>query len=230
VLDNAHQQNQSPFFQRLPAELRLVVYAFVFGSPIFQVLTPEGGGVSIPLGFLQRARDKPGNLPILVRLPCLADLNHVHYFNAMRCHSANHWFWKSYTKRSCFCRRPALGDLVRACRLLYAESISVLYARTSFVFENTQRFNHIFKSTPLNQQFMTSPLRFVQDIRISVTYDYPYSRKDMYAGFTVLVEQAVSLKKLKLAVELSRWSWPDSRADSWRGENKHLVKKKLENN
>lgn len=226
VLDNAYQQILSPFFQRLPAELRLVVYAFFFGSQTVQVLTPEGGGVFTPYGgFLKPAL---GSSPILVRLPCLADLNDMHCFNAMRCHSANYCFWNGMdTVRSCFCRRPTIGGLLRACRLLYAESISVLYARTSFVIETTQLFGGIYKSTPLNQQFTTSPLRFVQDIQIRITYHYPYNRKDMYAGLTMLAEQAVSLKKLKLAVKLTQNDWPKSRADSWRGENKYLVKKSL---
>ena len=43
----------------------------------------------------------------------------------------------------------------------------------------------------------------------------------------MLAEQAVSLKKLKLAVELTPCDWPEFRADSWRGENKDLVKKSL---
>jgi hypothetical protein len=76
MLNNAYQQNQSPFLQRLPAELRLIIYAFVFLSQAVHIIARGGleyyimRGLPIPVG---------GRLPELMGLPCKLELEDVSY-------------------------------------------------------------------------------------------------------------------------------------------------------
>jgi hypothetical protein len=141
-------------------------------------------------------------------------------FDAGKCH-----------RSSCSCPKPAIGGLFRACRLLYAESVSLLYTNTSFVFNDPYIFDELCKAITTNQQFTTSPLRFVRDMRICTSLfsfrPYPGHIRKLYSGLTLLTEQAVALKRFDLKIRTPCDSRPVAQADLWSRETKHLLKETL---
>jgi hypothetical protein len=193
MLDKADQQNQSPFFQRLPAELRLIIYAFYFPSQtvsIFERYGRDGQGRSLEL---------------------------------------RGWRWNQFLP-GCPETHPyqpvAIGGLVRACRLLYFESVSLLYTNTSFNF-GIHLFNAFCEAISVNQQFTPAPLMFMRDIRIVVDCPGLQDIRDANAGLTLLVEQAANLRRFELKVRESRMSWEDTREGIWSGERRCLLKETL---
>ena len=217
VLDSADQQNQSPFFQCLPTELRLAIYTFVLQSQRVHILVH--GVNPIYSSDLLPSTVKRSWLEWSA-MPC-AKLKHMSCFDASRCHS--------------FCSRPcsrlAIGGLFRACRLLYAESVSLLYTNTAFVFINPYTFNELCKAITTNQQFTTSPLRFVRDVRIRINpfslQHHPGQIGDLYSGLTLLIEQAVTLKRFDLTVPTCGVNTLVASADLWSRETKRLLKEIL---
>jgi hypothetical protein len=152
-LDSADQQNQSPFFQRLPTELRLAIYTFVLQSQNVHILMRS---VKATYSSYLYPSNITSSWLEWRALPC-AKLKHMLCFDPSKCH-----------RFLCSCPRLDIGGLFRACRLLYAESVSLLYTNTSFVFGNPYTFNKLCIAITTNQQFATSPLRFVRDTRIGV--------------------------------------------------------------
>jgi hypothetical protein len=226
MLNNAYQQNQSPFLQRLPSELRLIIYAFVFLSQTVHVMARGGRkyytmrGLPIPVG---------GRLPELMSLPCKLELEDVSYtpgvapcFDILRCYGID------VIVAPCRCQPLAIGGLVRACRLLYVESVSLLYTNTSFAFNCTHNFNVFCKATSLNRQFAPPPLMFIRDIRISVPGPNPEDIRDINAGLTLLTEQAVNLKRFEVVVKHTGMDLRDTRADILCGERRRLLEETFE--
>ena len=146
---------------------------------------------------------------------------YVPCFYARRCHGADVFYPR------CRYQPLAIGCLVRACRLLYVESVPLLYTNTSFVIDYIHNFNVFCKAISVNQQFAPPPLMFVRDIRISVTSPELRYIRDINAGLTLLTEQAVNLKRFELAVRESRVDGRDTRADIWYGERRPLLKETL---
>jgi hypothetical protein len=215
VLDSADQQNQSPFFQRLPPELRLAMYTFILQSQNVHILIREGTTSVISPHFPSPVESRR---LMLRAVPC-AKPNHKSCFDVTKKHP-----------NFCPCPKPAIGGLFRACRLLYAESVSLLYTNTSFVFNHPRAFNELCKAITTNQQFTTSPLRFVRDMRIYVTLfslqHYPEHIRDLNSGLTLLTEHAVTLKRFDLIVQTH---FVVTQADFWDGETNRLLKKTLRN-
>jgi hypothetical protein len=227
MLNNAYQQNQSPFLQRLPAELRLIIYAFVFLSQTVHVMACGGRkyytmrGLPIPVG---------GRLPELMGLPCKLELEDVSYTPRVApCFNILRYYGIDIFVAPCGCKPLAIGGLVRACCLLYVELVPLLYANTSFAFDCTHNFNVFCKATSLNRQFAPPPLMFIRDIRISVPGPNPQDIRDINAGLTLLTEQAVNLKRFEVAVKHSGMDLRDTRADIWCGERRHLLEETLRN-
>jgi hypothetical protein len=208
VLDNADQQNRSPFFQRLPTELRLAIYTFVLQSQNVHILVRSISDLITSYCWHE-----------LSAIPC-AKLKHMHCFNADRCH-----------RLGCSCPKLAIGGLFRACRLLYAESVSLLYTNTSFIFAWPYDFNEFCKAITINQQFTTSPLRFVRDVRICIPLrslrHYLEHIRALYSGLTLLTEQAVTLKIFDLTFQMRGVNEPVAQADLWDGETNRLLKETL---
>ena len=223
MLDNAHQQNQSPFFQRLPAELRLIIYAFVFLKQTVHIMTHKGHVFYVADGFPNPVRDRPRELMGLLCKDMLYGVrprNGLPCFYARRCHG----FDILYTP--CRYQPLAIGGLVRTCRLLYVESVSLLYTNMPFHFECTHSFNVFCNAISTNQQFTSPRLMFIRDIRISVPCLDIQCIRDTNAGLILLTEQAVRLKRFKLQVQ-QRCIDGDTRADIWYGERRRLLKKTL---
>jgi hypothetical protein len=219
VLDNAHQQTQSPFLQRLPAELRLLIYAFVFENQIAQILTDDGSA-SV------RKLPAPSSLPKqsnMAALPCKAMSQKLPCSSATECHSTHYSTWnKSNTQHlCCLCQPMGLGGLLRTCRLLYAEAMSPLYSKTSFIFDSITAFRKFYDNISANQQFTCSPLTFVQDIRFGFPWPEFYIPDEMdalHSGLALLAEQAVNLKRLDINFRPKFY---------WTPENKLLSRKAL---
>jgi hypothetical protein len=187
MLDKADQQNQSPFFQRLPVELRLIIYALVFPSQTVSIFDRDG-------------RDARGRSPEL-----------------------RGFRWNQLPS----CYEPvANGCFVRACRLLFFESVSLLYTNTSFNF-GIHLFNAFCEPISVNQQFTPLRLMFIRDIRIVVDCPGLQDIRDANAGLTVLVEQAAYLRRFELVLRESRASWEDTREGIWSGERRCLLKETL---
>jgi hypothetical protein len=171
-----------------------------------------------------------GRLLKLMGLPCELKLG-VEYcepwlgsgpcFSAKRCHSVGTIYLP------CCCTPFSIGGLVRACRLLYAESASLLYTNTSFAFDCAHSFNVFCKAISLNQQFTPPPLMFIRDIRISVPEPHLQHIRHANAGLTLLAKKAVNLKRLELAVQQSRMYGQDTRSDIWYRERGRLLEKTL---
>jgi hypothetical protein len=112
--------------------------------------------------------------------------------------------------------------------LAYAESVSLLYTNTSFVFNNPYTFNELCKAITTNQQFITSPLRFVRDMRICISLQhYPRHIRNLYSGLTLLTEQAVTLKRFDVAVQTRCVNKPVAQADLWIRDTNRLLKETL---
>jgi hypothetical protein len=121
----------------------------------------------------------------------------------------------------------AIGGFVRACRLLYVESVSLLYTNTSFAFDRIHCLNAFCKAISVNRQSTPLPLMFVRDIRICVhSLDLQYAG-NANAGLTLLAEQAVNLKRFELAVRDDRMSEQGEQATIWCGEEGYLLEKAL---
>jgi hypothetical protein len=212
VLDSVDQQNQSPFFQRLPTELRLAIYTFALQRQNVHILLRSV--TQIVTSYLHPSSDS--SWMELSAVPC-AKLKHIPCFDAEDCH-----------RFSCSCPLLAIGGLFRACRLLYAESVSLLYSNTSFIFNHPYNFDELCKAITTNQQFTTSPLRFVRDVRIYIPLfslqHYPENIRDLYSGLKLLTEQAVTLKRFDLIVEMRRMNEPVAQADLWSRETNRVLK------
>jgi hypothetical protein len=202
VLDSADQQNQSPFFQRLPTELRLAIYTFVFQSQKVLILVRSVTQTATSYVLPRHRRKQPAEA---------------------KCCAMCYEMFRS-------CPKLAIGGLFRACRLLYAESVSLLYSNTSFVFRRPHYFNELCKAVTINQQFTISPLRFVRDMRISVPpvslRHYPEQIRNLYSGLTLLTEQAVTLKRFDL-IQKHFVGEPVAQADLWSRETTRLLKEIL---
>lgn len=174
-------------------------------------------------GFPTSVRDGPRELTGLLCKDILygvRPLNGMPCFYSRRCHG----FDILYTP--CRYQPLAIGGLVRTCRLLYVESVSLLYTNMPFHFECTHSFNVFCNTISANQQFTSPPLMFIRDIRISVPcLDFQCIR-DTNAGLILLTEQAVSLKRFKLQVQRSHIGG-DIRAAIWCEERRRLLKKIL---
>jgi hypothetical protein len=224
VLDNVHQQKQSLFFQRLPAELRLIIYSFVFLSQTVHIVAyakheyyimrclprPVGGRWPELMGLLCRLEDMLSGCP-----PSLAPC-----FHPKRCHGFD------ISHDICRCQSLAIQTPVRACRLLYVESVSLLYANTSFAFHCARTFNVFCKAMSLNRQLAPPPLMFIRDIRICVLGPYRQLIRDTNAGLTLLTEQAVNLKRFELAAQHTN-VYRGTRVSIWCGERRRQLKKTL---
>jgi 2EXR family len=212
MLDSIYQQNQSPFFQRLPAELRLIIYAFVFPSQ------------SVHIMITVRNR-----LPRLVRVLCKleAEMSYNSRLNDVPCFYATRYN-KTNTLRTPRHYQPlAIGGLVRACRLLRVESVPLLYTKTSFAFDCIHCFNAFCKAISVNQQLTSLPLMFIRDIRICIPSSDLFYRRNAHAGLILLTEQAVNLKRFELAVQDPHMRNQGERAHIWCGERGYLFKETL---
>ena len=73
VLDGANSQDQSPFFQRLPTEIRHMIYAFALNVQTVHVLF-DGERYQWPREY----DGNPEKRGRLVALACLADTENLH--------------------------------------------------------------------------------------------------------------------------------------------------------
>jgi hypothetical protein len=215
VLNRAYQQNQSPFFQCLPAELRLIIYAFVFRSQsVHIILYDKGGHNDNTRGLPTPAR---GRLPRLMGLLRKLEPKDVSYNpHATRRHGAN-------ISGTCRYQQLAIGGLVRACRLLYVESVPLLYTNTTFAFSCTHCLNAFCKAISVNRQHAPPPLMFVRDIRVCASCWDLQDARDANVGLTLLTEQAVNLKGFELAVQDVHMRNQDYRAHIWCGGRADLL-------
>ena len=229
MLDNAHQQNQSPFFQRLPAELRLIIYAFVFLSQTVHIvavhITAHDRRDYYIIGDFPRSVER--RWPGLMGLPCrLEDVLSNRPSWMPPCIHVARCYGDDFLEAPCRWQPLAIGASIRACRLLYIESVSLLYTNTFFAFNSAHSFNVFCKAISLNRQFAPPPLMFIRDIRICVFGPYRQCIRDTNAGLILLTEQAVNLKRFELAVRYGNIGY-DTRASIWCGERKRLLKKTL---
>lgn len=172
--------------------------------------------------YIMRGLPTPvgGRLPELMGLPCRLRPEDLLCIHVMRCYGAG------ILQDRCYYQPLAIGGLVRACRLLYVESVSLLYTNPSFAFNDAHSFNVFCKAISLNRQFAPPPLMFIRDIQINVLGPYRDCIRDTNAGLTLLIEQAVNLKRFELAVRPSNID-AGTRASIWCGDRRHLLKKTL---
>lgn len=215
VLQMAHPQLQSSFFQRLPQEVRQFVYVFALQSEsravhlrMEQFLYHVNGGNFLPA--------KPSKLS---SLSCKANIEDAPCINFQDCHSKNCEV-RVTGYNHCECRSLALLGLSRACRQMYAETVSVLYGQRLFNFQEVAAVERFCNNLLTHQQFTQSPLKFVQDVHFAFVYverpSHSSINQTTCAALRYLAGEATSLRSFSMILH-SRYpckrgaKWPLSR-------------------
>ena len=186
VLDGAHSQDQAPFLKRLPAELRRMIYTFAQGAKWVHIRT----------NHRHRLQD------IRAALPSKAKLSEP---SCSYCEedSAGHGSWRYNPTKVCVCQPLDILGLSLTCRLLYAETIPLLYGSRGFLFSRRDEFLHFCEGLHANRPFTVSPLSHLKHIQLYFPWPFRTEKaevKEMEAAMTLLADQAVSLKRFGVNV------------------------------
>lgn len=188
VLDNAHPQTHSSFLQRIPAEVRNMVYGLAL-----QVSTQ----VIHVTDSWEWDRDNT-----IAALPCKGTAGDFPCSGLLKCDNAQSSMRDlSGEMRYECCWWKVLG-LIHTCRLLYSEVMPLMYSSRTFMFNSSAILGQFCDTIHLNQQFTQSPMKLIKDIRLSYPRIHFYDRLNNASDaalcntLMMLSVEAVGLKKL----------------------------------
>lgn len=178
VLDNAVSQHLSPFFGKLPAEVRIMVYRLVIDGHLLHFRTIKGR-----LTRVVCSADR-------VQLPCRPDL-HKCYREALDQAYKNNMDDRGYQQINFF-------DVVLSCRQAFFEAFPVLCRSAVFDFYDRQSFSNFYRRFLTPTQFEFTPLQLITHLQITFSSDWQVSN-NIGLAFHSIPKHATELEELVVA-------------------------------